>query len=155
VMDRGVIQQIDTPMNLYRHPANRFVAGFLGSPAMNFLSGTVRIDTTTELVGPHGTLALPGVAWPAGWAGREVVIGVRPEDLHPVDAAGPAALSARVDVVEPVGNEVFLNLRSGEKPLVVRLPPRVVPQPGDLIHLVPDPAMLHVFDAPGGARLEP
>jgi multiple sugar transport system ATP-binding protein len=155
VMDRGVIQQIDTPMNLYRRPANRFVAGFLGSPAMNFLSGTVRMDESVALVGPHGELALPGVAWPAQWAGREVVIGVRPEDLHPVDAAGPAALSARVDVVEPVGNEVFLNLRSGEKPLVVRLPPRVVPQPGDLIHLVPDPAMLHVFDARDGARLEP
>src|SRR5690242_16369325 len=153
VMDRGVIQQIDTPMNLYRRPANRFVAGFLGSPAMNFLSGSVRLGAVTELVGPHGTLALPGVAWSADWAGRELVIGVRPEDLHPVDAAGPAALSARVDVVEPVGNEVFLNLRSGEKPLVVRLPPRVVPQPGDLIHLMPDPAMLHVFDAANGERL--
>ena len=155
VMDRGVIQQIDTPMAMYRRPANRFVAGFLGSPAMNFLPGTLRLADGWALDGPHGVLTLPGVSgWPASWDHREVELGVRPEDLHPVDAPGLHTLSARVEVVEPVGNEVFLNLRTGGKPLVVRLPPRVVPQPGDLIHLMPDPAMLHLFDAGGGGRLD-
>ncbi|MBU6247319.1 MAG: sn-glycerol-3-phosphate ABC transporter ATP-binding protein UgpC [Xanthomonadaceae bacterium] len=154
MLDGGVIQQIDTPMNLYRRPANRFVAGFLGSPAMNFLPGTLRLADGWALDGPHGVLTLPGVTgWPGSWDRREVTLGVRPEDLHPVDAPGLHTLSARVEVVEPVGNEVFLNLRTGGKPLVVRLPPRTLPEPGTLVHLAPDPSMLHLFDAGSGDRL--
>ncbi|HET6431985.1 sn-glycerol-3-phosphate ABC transporter ATP-binding protein UgpC [Dyella sp.] len=154
VLDRGVIQQIDTPMNLYRRPANRFVAGFLGSPAMNFLPGTLHMDHTgTALHGPHGSLALPALALPQAWHGRTVTLGVRPEDLHPVAAATPASMAAQLEVVEPVGNEVFVNLRMGDTPLVARMPPCDLPAPGSVMHVAPAPAQLHFFDADTGARL--
>ncbi|PWK86832.1 ABC transporter ATP-binding protein [Fulvimonas soli] len=153
VFDRGRIQQIDTPMNLYRRPANLFVAGFLGSPAMNFLRGTLRRDGGWRLETPHGALALgePPAA-PAAWAGREVVVGVRPEDLEPAPAA-EAVLAARVEVVEPVGNEVFLNLRFDGRPLVARLPPRTLPAPGDTLPLRFAAERLHFFDAASGGRI--
>jgi multiple sugar transport system ATP-binding protein len=81
------------------------------------------------------------------------VLGIRPEDLHPVAHATAATIDARLEVVEPVGNEVFLNLRFGDLPLVVRMPPYELPSPGCVMHFASDPARLHFFDAAGGARL--
>lgn len=155
VLDRGVVQQIDTPMHLYRQPANRFVAGFLGSPAMNFFAGTLHLDNGWKLATGAVDLALAG-RFPEAlmdWRDQAVVLGVRPEDLHPVAREGAAVISARLEVVEPVGNEVFLNLRHGDTALVVRTPPCDLPAPGSVMHFAPDPARLHFFDAAGGARL--
>ncbi|MDI3263071.1 MAG: sn-glycerol-3-phosphate ABC transporter ATP-binding protein UgpC [Fulvimonas sp.] len=155
VFDRGRIQQIDTPMNLYRRPCNLFVAGFIGSPAMNFLPGRLRRDEGRWwLDTAHGAVPLAEAApWPEDWRGREVVLGVRPEDLAPATPA-EAMLQAYVEVVEPVGNEVFLNLRFDGRPLVVRLPPRLMPAPGERLPLRFDPVHVHLFDAADGARLE-
>ena len=125
VLDGGVIQQIDTPMALYEKPANLFVAGFIGSPAMNLIRGTLRRQGTWRLAGAYGEWALGDTladpAWQA-WIDREVVLGVRPEHLQPRDA-GEAALHARLEVLEPVGNETFLNLRCGELVLIFPTPP--------------------------------
>ena len=132
VLNQGVIQQIDTPMALYEKPANLFVAGFLGSPAMNFLRGE-----TAQRFSPHGE--------------REVVLGVRPEHMRIV--AGEGTLQAQVELVEPVGSEAFVHLRSDEQALVVRMAPEGVPAVGDTVALHIDNTRLHFFDAQTGARL--
>jgi len=81
------------------------------------------------------------------------VLGIRPEDLQPQDA-GPAALSARLEVPEPVGNEIFLNLRFGEQALVARVSPRALPEPGSTVALGLALARLHLFDAQNGMRID-
>ncbi|MEP6898721.1 MAG: sn-glycerol-3-phosphate ABC transporter ATP-binding protein UgpC, partial [Rhodanobacter sp.] len=137
VLDRGVIQQIDTPMNLYDRPANLFVAGFVGSPAMNLLRGTLMCDRGWSLITSEGAIGLgepaQAGAWQP-WRDRPVVLGIRPEDLQPRDASC-AVLSAKVEVVEPVGNEIFLNLRYGAQSLVSRVSPRPLPEAGSTLPL--------------------
>jgi len=156
VFDRGEIQQIDTPMNLYTKPCNLFVAGFLGSPAMNFLRGTLRAANGLKL--ECGAMQLPlgdSSASLAAHVGRSIVVGIRPEDLRPA-ATGTAnvnALQARLEVIEPVGNEVFLNLDSYGTPLVARTPPGALPERGSIVNLTYDPATLHFFDAQTQQRI--
>ena len=156
VLDGGVIQQIDTPMNLYDRPANLFVAGFLGSPAMNFLRGTLRFDNGWQLAMPQGVLAL-GELPQAGeldtWRDREVVLGLRPEHLLLADDAAGAVLSAQLEVIEPVGNEAFLNLRFGAQALVARTSSRALPEPGSTLHFRFDTAQVHCFEAAQGRRI--
>jgi multiple sugar transport system ATP-binding protein len=156
VLNGGQIQQIDTPMRLYDKPANLFVAGFLGSPAMNLLCGTLRhghgwqLDTTQGEV-PLGPLDAQTPELLA-WIDREVVIGVRPEDLRPTSETN-ASLHAVLEVTEPVGNEIFLNLRRGEQSLVSRVPPGALPDAGSVMHFELALDRLHVFDPISGARV--
>ncbi len=155
VLDGGVIQQIDTPMALYEKPANLFVAGFVGSPAMNQLHGTLRLADGWQLATAHGDIALGEPAQAAAWQpwrDREVVLGIRPEDLQPQDAAA-AAFTAQLEVIEPVGNEIFLNLRYGDQALVSRVSPRALPEPGSTLALGVAAERLHLFDAASGARI--
>jgi len=152
VFNKGEIQQIDTPMNLYARPQNLFVAGFLGSPAMNFFRGTLRADDGLNL--DCGATRLP-LGADAGLAdrlksriGAELVVGIRPEDFRRTTVAAPQpAITAQVDVVEPVGNEVFLNLSFGGAEIVVRMPPGNLAQPGSAVVLGYAPEALHFFDA--------
>jgi multiple sugar transport system ATP-binding protein len=157
VFDQGAIQQIDTPMRLYERPANLFVAGFLGSPAMNLLRGVLQASDGFALATASGAIPLGTPSQMDaldGWRDREVVLGVRPEDLHPLAADDPAAvLEARLEVLEPVGNEVFLNLRFGELPLVARTPPGVACTPGETVRLGVATQRLHFFDPRDGARI--
>ena len=157
VFDQGAIQQIDTPMGLYERPANLFVAGFLGSPAMNLLRGTLHADHGLALATAAGNIPLgapPQAAALAGWCDREVVLGVRPEDLRPLAADDPAAaFEARLEVLEPVGNEVVLNLRHGDSALVARTPPGIACVPGETVRLGITTQRLHFFDPGDGARI--
>jgi multiple sugar transport system ATP-binding protein len=158
VLKDGEIQQIDTPMNLYARPANLFVAGFLGSPAMNLLRGRVierdglQLDTGAALLPLEAT---PGQSAQAHrFIGRDLVAGLRPEDLIPVTGELPrATLKAQLELVEPVGNEIFLNLRSGNDGLVARVPPQVLPEAGSTVELRCDPTRLHLFDPQSELRL--
>ncbi|MGH8213913.1 MAG: ABC transporter ATP-binding protein [Rhodanobacteraceae bacterium] len=163
VLNDGEIQQIDTPMRLYEEPANIFVAGFLGSPAMNFLRGTLqeegaqaqlKIDDGTVL--PLGDLhrLRPELS---RYNGKELVLGLRPEHLHlanPERDPGPV-LRAQLEVVEPVGNELFLNLRFGSNELVARVPPRPLPVHGTKLALSFAPEELHAFDPQSERRIPP
>ncbi len=155
VLDGGVIQQIDTPMNLYQRPANLFVAGFVGSPAMNLLRGTLRFEAGCTLATAQGEIALgqppQAAAWQP-WGEREVVLGIRPEDLQP-QATGGIALRARLEAIEPVGNEVFLHLRHGSQALVSRVSPRALPEPGSELALGVAAERLHLFDGGSGQRI--
>ncbi|MEO8811203.1 MAG: sn-glycerol-3-phosphate ABC transporter ATP-binding protein UgpC [Rhodanobacter sp.] len=156
VLDGGVIQQIDTPMALYDKPANLFVAGFVGSPAMNLLRGTLRRRDGWQLATAQGDIAL-GAAMPEpAWCDREVVLGVRPEHLQPLatNDTSAVAFSAQLEVLEPVGNEVFLNLRYGEQALVSRVAPRAMPEPGERVPLALIATHLHFFDAANGERID-
>ncbi|MGX5731110.1 ABC transporter ATP-binding protein [Pseudoxanthomonas beigongshangi] len=153
VLKDGQIQQIDTPMALYEHPANLFVAGFLGSPAMNVLHGRLERAEGLRLVLDAG-LSIPLGEARAGedWLGKPVAMGVRPEHLQPV-AADAAGFDTQVEGVEPVGNEVFVNMAFGAHPLVSRLPPRQLPRVGSVLRMAADPSHLHFFDAESGRRL--
>jgi multiple sugar transport system ATP-binding protein len=154
VLKDGVIQQIDTPMALYDRPANLFVAGFLGSPAMNVLRGTLQRNDSgvvvqdTQLTAPLGQAAID----PA-WIGRTVAVGVRPEHLQPAAADDATAFVATIDGIEPVGNEIFVNMTGGGQPLVMRVAPQALPAVGETIRVAIHPQGLHFFDAESGERL--
>ncbi|WP_434031131.1 ABC transporter ATP-binding protein [[Pseudomonas] boreopolis] len=153
VLKDGVIQQIDTPMALYERPANLFVAGFLGSPAMNVLRGRLVAGPGLGLQLAGGrTLPIEGAAVSPDWLGREVAVGVRPEHLQPAMAAGPA-FDAVVDGLEPVGNEIFVNVSLDGVPLVLRVPPQALPAAGEALPVAMQAAHLHFFDADSGVRL--
>ncbi|MFI4970659.1 MAG: ABC transporter ATP-binding protein [Lysobacterales bacterium] len=165
VMQGGEIQQIDTPMRLYQRPANVFVAGFIGSPAMNFFRGRVIAGDGAEL--DLGAVQLPLAAGDQGLPGtrkdgEELIVGLRPEDFAIVDgtgadgavAADSATIHARLELVEPVGNEIFLNLRFGGHALVVRVPPREIPPIGTQLTLAFRPERMHRFDAQTERRID-
>ena len=152
VMKDGEIQQIDTPMALYERPANLFVATFLGSPAMNVLHG--RLGQHDELfldLGQGGHLPLGEARVRPEWLGREVGVGIRPEHLLPDGDAG--GFRPLVEVVEPVGSDVYVNLRLGPHGLVARLGPDMLPEPGRPLPLRVSSGHLHFFDAASGRRL--
>ncbi|MGQ0834306.1 MAG: ABC transporter ATP-binding protein [Gammaproteobacteria bacterium] len=158
VFNRGEIQQIDTPLRLYARPANLFVAGFLGSPAMNFFRGTLRGSGDGPCL-DTGTATLPLGSVPSGVAGgeaRELIVGLRPEDLQ-IAAAHPAAttpaFTATVDAVEPVGSEAFVHARLGGTDLIARVQPARLPHPGAAVTLVYAPEKLHLFDPASEERL--
>ncbi len=154
VLKDGEIQQIDSPMALYEKPANLFVAGFLGSPAMNLLQGRLVQADGLALDLEDGTrIPLAGAKVDPRWLDGQVTVGIRPEHLQPSDG-GPGSFEAGVEVVEPVGNEVFLNLRAGAHPLVARMSPRSLPQPGERVAMHVDADALHFFDPASGQRMQ-
>ena len=153
VMRDGVVQQIDTPMALYRNPANLFVATFLGSPAMNVLQGSLRVADGLHLVLDNGaSLPLSHAFVSDAWLGQRVAVGVRPEHLLPAGIGKPA-FEAQVELIEPVGNEVFVNLVYAGQTLVARMPPQRLPEPGETLRVTVEGATPHLFDPDTGLRL--
>ncbi len=152
VMKDGVVQQIDTPLNLYNYPKNKFVAGFIGSPAMNFLEGTIDRDDGLVFVADEIKLRIPdGFAKELGaYTGKSVILGIRPEDIYGAqDAptlAQPAQAQARVEVVEPMGNEIIVYLAAGPNTVIARLSPRIEPKVGASLPLIVDMSKSHFFD---------
>jgi multiple sugar transport system ATP-binding protein len=152
VLDRGIVQQIDTPMRIYEHPANLFVAGFLGTPSMNLLRGRLSSDGTV-LDAKGLELAVPKMK---GQGGQEIVAGVRPEDLHrvePANAANGARVTAVVELIESIGNEAYIHTRAADWPLIVRSSPYELPTIGERITLQATPERMHFFDAQSGERM--
>ena len=146
VLDKGRISQAGTPLELYNAPANRFVAGFIGSPAMNFIKADMVDEQVLTLAG-GGRLTLP--APKAGFAGtRAVEIGVRSEDLTLV-GAGQGQVQGRVSVVEYLGNTSYIYIDSAAGPLHAEAGAGVRVEPGLTVGLRIDPGKVHVFDAAG------
>jgi multiple sugar transport system ATP-binding protein len=143
VMNAGRIEQAGSPLELYDRPANLFVAGFIGSPAMALLPGRLEAGAAVLEDGARLPCASPDT-------GRAVTVGVRPEAWRR-DPHGPAALA--VEVVEPTGPEIHVFGRIAGAPLRVVFRDRVLPAPGETLRLSVDPAALHLFDAATGARL--
>jgi multiple sugar transport system ATP-binding protein len=148
VMHDGLIEQIGAPLELYDRPQNLFVAGFIGSPAMNFLRGTIRANGHLLFEAADG-LRLPLAAIPSGSDGRKAVYGVRPENFV---VAEDGSL-AQVQVIEPTGSELQVVLKLGGADIIAVFRERHNFRPGDTIRLRPDPRLVHLFDESTGQRL--
>jgi multiple sugar transport system ATP-binding protein len=151
VMKDGWIQQVGEPMELYNRPANKFVGGFIGSPAMNFVDVTITDGAgTVSAEAPGLRLAVPPAK--AGtlrtYKGQTVTLGVRPEDVRVATAADPAqyAFDATVDVVEPLGAEILLDVRAGGTTIVARVEPTVRVKVHESVRLAVNADRLHFFD---------
>jgi len=153
VLRDGLLQQLDTPQNLYDHPGNVFVAGFIGSPAMNFFDATLT-GTRDEVVVDTGNfrVRLPQeiAARVADWLGKEVVFGIRPESIHHVEFVPPGTptetVQATVDVTELMGNEIFLYLESAGKQYIARVDPRARVHNGETIDVAFDMSNIKLFN---------
>jgi multiple sugar transport system ATP-binding protein len=149
VMKDGWIQQVGEPLELYGKPANKFVAGFIGSPAMNFAEVTVVDDGGSLAVSNPG---LRIVVPPAraerlrAYKGQTITLGVRPEDLR-VATDGRAGFDALVEVVEPLGSEILLDVKVGPHVMVARVDPTVRAKVHENIRLTVEPDRAHFFDA--------
>ncbi|MBI9048938.1 MAG: ABC transporter ATP-binding protein [Anaerolineaceae bacterium] len=153
VLNHGILQQLDTPQNLYDRPDNLFVAGFIGSPAMNFFNSVIQkegddlyiVCGDIKLLVPEEKKKLL-----APLTNREIVFGIRPEDVHNPEFAPPsikaAPVKARVDVSELMGNEINLHLVSGSTIFVGRVDPRTRFQIADEVEVVFNMNNFHVFD---------
>jgi multiple sugar transport system ATP-binding protein len=150
VMNGGEVEQIGAPLELYDRPGNRFVAGFIGSPAMNFFPGTLRREAGASFVETADGARLPVVQPPAE-EGRRVVFGVRPEAFRL--AEGADAIEVKLDVVEPTGAEIEVVGQFGGERLCAVFHERLAFAPGDRVRLAIDPRKTHVFDAETGRRL--
>ncbi len=144
VMNNGRIEQMGAPLDLYDRPANRFVAGFIGSPAMNFLPGQIQ----------DGAFQSGNAAWPlpndaARANGAPVVYGIRPEHM----LLSPGGIPATVQVIEPTGSETHVIAKVGQASVVCAFRERVGARPGETIGVLPNPAMAHLFDEQTGERL--
>ena len=155
VMRDGVVQQVDTPQNLYDKPVNLFVAGFMGSPQMNFL------DAVVEVQGETAYLKIADKSIPlnaekskkiidGGYDGKTVTFGIRPEDVYDsemmVEANPLSVFEATIRVYELLGAEVFLYFDLDEFPMTARVDPRTTARPGDVVRFAFDTDKIHVFD---------
>jgi multiple sugar transport system ATP-binding protein len=152
VMKDGVVQQVGEPLELYNTPANRFVAGFIGSPAMNFADVTLAsANGRLWAHAPGLQIGLPeALAKRAnGHNGAKATVGVRPEDIHVAGPADPAELcfDAEVEVVEQLGSEILLDTRVGDATFVASVDPTLRTRVHDRLKLAINPARLHLFDA--------
>lgn len=154
VINKGELQQLDTPQNLYDSPANLFVAGFIGSPSMNFFQAKLVKDGKKLIVdtGDFKVEVPDGRAKKyEGMIGKDVVFGIRPENIHDPEFAPPnihgEKVSAQVDVTELMGNETFLYLVSGKNTFVGRVDPRSKMRTGNSVDVIFDMDKFHIFDA--------
>lgn len=153
VMDAGVLQQIDTPQNLYDLPDNLFVAGFIGSPAMNFFPATINQSDGKLIVdGESFAVQIPDQKAAAyqSYVGKQVLFGIRPEDIFNPEFAPPGIIAqsvdSKVDITELMGNEIFLFLKTGEHEFVARVDPRTIVTIGQPMQVTFNMANMHIFD---------
>jgi multiple sugar transport system ATP-binding protein len=161
VMKDGEVQQVAPPLELYHNPVNKFVAGFIGNPPMNFINVKVE-KVKDQLVLKHESFSLTPLKETArriqGLIGREVVLGLRPEDLYDrlfynYKVVEGQTLKAIVDVVEPMGSEIYLYMKAGTADLVVRVPAYVKAESHHPMELVVNLERIHLFDMETGQTL--
>jgi len=149
VMKDGRVQQIGAPLYMYNHPENKFVAGFIGSPPMNFLTvkveedgGVVTLDEGSFKIKPDAS----HVDYLKKYNGKEIYFGIRPEDMNFVEADAPNSFSVKVTVVEPLGADIHLWLNTGTQPLVARTEPNHVFKVNDTVKFAPRMDKARYFD---------
>jgi multiple sugar transport system ATP-binding protein len=148
VMHDGIVEQMGAPLELYDKPDNQFVAGFIGSPAMNFLKGTVRSNGVVSFEGPNG-VSLPLKMAPPASEGRPAIYGIRPEHFTIADDGA----EAEIIVVEPTGSETQVFAKLGGEQVIAMFHERHQFSPGEKIRLKPNPSLVHLFDDTTGERL--
>ena len=165
VMKDGLIQQVDTPQNLYDKPCNMFVAGFLGSPQMNFLNAKIREDAGKYFVefGKEATKTESEIKFTLpvpdeknyrdclkAYIDKEVVIGIRPEHIHDeqmyLSSMPEGIVDTKVEVTELMGAETYLYMDCAGQPIIARVDPRTTARPQDEIKVTFDTARIHIFD---------
>ncbi|PLR89933.1 ABC transporter ATP-binding protein [Bacillus sp. T33-2] len=160
VMKDGVIQQVGAPKEVYEKPENVFVGGFIGSPSMNFFNGTLEegkfVIGTESIAIPEGKMK---VLRDQGYVGKNIILGIRPEDLHDepvfIDAANGAAVKAHVDVAELTGAETMVYSSFAGQDFVARIDSRTDITPGETLELAFDMNKVHFFDADSEMRIRP
>jgi multiple sugar transport system ATP-binding protein len=162
VLNGGIIQQLGTPTELYDHPANLFVAGFIGSPAMNFFPGAQVVgegDTTWIVMEDIGRVEVPPLYADAarGAAGKNLTFGIRPQDMEDVSLIPVenrrGAIEATVDVVENLGSELQVYATAGGKQIIATLSPNSRVSPGGHVSLHVDNERIHLFDTDSGLAI--
>ena len=148
VMHDGIVEQIGAPLDLYDNPANLFVAGFIGSPAMNMIKGRLDPANPGAFIASDGT-TLPVARVPESGKGRDLIYGLRPEYM----ALDPNGLPAEVVVIEPTGYETQMIVRFGGTDVTCVFRERVTAKPGEKIHISIDAGHIHLFDVETGRRL--
>lgn len=152
VLRDGKLQQVGSPTDVYEYPVNRFVAGFIGSPSMNFIDVEYTEDGT--IVAESGFEYQLSAAYRSGLevdSGRSLVMGIRPEDVHPADGTGQTVTTS-VEVVEPIGSDNYLYLAVGDE-FVARVDADVDPNPGDTIDVTFEERKLRLFDRRTGETI--
>jgi multiple sugar transport system ATP-binding protein len=142
------VAQLGAPLEVYDRPADQFVGGFLGSPPMNFLTATVR-DSSLAI----GDATLPAPDHLSTWEGRDVVVGVRAENIQVSPDAQPGWVPARVEVVEPTGAALLLTVRLADEQLKVQAPATFPASPDTAVHLRAAPSALRFYDPSTGLAL--
>ncbi len=160
VLKDGHVMQVDSPTNLYEHPANKFVGSFIGSPQMNFLGGSLENrEDETVFVYSGGSISITSEKaaklHEKKFVGKEVTLGIRPEHIG-VEVNQPPEGNpnrALVEVTELLGSETYLFVKAGEEDLVARIDPSIKVAVGDVVTLLPDPQRVHLFDPATEASL--
>ena len=161
VMKDGVIQQIDTPLNLYDYPSNRFVAGFIGSPSMNFITGQVSQNGSLRFQEKDGDVSVSLESSHAdtlkNYINKDIIMGIRPEAIAVSGNAQAMHQTADVefelDVLEPMGNEIFVYASTTQHEVVARVSPQQMPEPGEKIRMSLDMSKIHFFDHESGIAI--
>ena len=150
VMKDGLKQQVGAPLEVYFRPANKFVAGFIGSPAMNFLEGELFSEPgglSFQAKGVKLRIPQDKAAQLKGYPEKRVTFGIRPEDLPEAPCAAPGeTMDVVVEVLEPLGSEVYLNVKTGDRPFIARAQPNTKAKPHATLCLRPAPENMHFFD---------
>ena len=155
VMNAGIVQQVDTPQTLYDYPCNQFVAGFIGSPHMNFVDAKCKVvgDKVYLVAGPSEIELPPAKAKKlidGGYEGKTVVLGIRPEDVHDeqmfIETSPNTVIEAKIRVYEMLGAEVFLYFDYEGSSMTARVDPRTTARTGDIVKFALDAEKIHIFD---------
>ena len=147
VMKDGHIHQVDTPQNLYNEPCNMFVASFIGSPQMNFINATVEKDGAAYALCFAGCRVPSSKAELADYVGKEVVVGIRPEDIHAEGTFDSSCgINVHVDMAEMMGSEIYVYFNIGGSKMISRVPSRKDIHTDEDVRLVIDTSKVHVFD---------
>jgi multiple sugar transport system ATP-binding protein len=155
VMKDGIIQQVDTPQNLYDHPCNLFVAGFMGMPPMNFIDCKVVKSGADVLLmfGSHSIKVPEAKAnklIAGGFIDKDVVLGIRPEDIHDeqlfIESSPESVIDARINIYEMLGAEVYLYFTIDQFDITARVNARTTARPGDTVQFAFDLSKIHIFD---------
>jgi multiple sugar transport system ATP-binding protein len=159
VLNNGLIQQVDSPLELYNNPANKFVAGFVGSPAMNFIRGKLVSNGSLRFNSGVFNFDLPEKLSRAvaGQLDKDVILGIRPEHIysggrHPGSRNVSVPQSITIDVLEPIGNEVFIYFKGTDSILCMRTSPDQPYRSGDLIEITLDTDSMYFFDVHSDTR---
>ena len=153
VINHGILQQLDTPQKLYSEPANMFVAGFIGSPAMNFFQAKIEKSGGNLIINTDDFIvAVPKEKTDVytEYVGKDIIFGIRPEDIYnpkyPVSGIKAAPVQCKVDLRELMGDEIYIYLMAGKKDLVARVDPRSEFKVGEKVEVVFDMTNFHIFD---------